>query len=118
MGAIVPAESPSGFGSNRSSAIRDHFPFPSVRVPQELALQRIEEAVREGKKYIVLEIPTGGGKSGIAISAGSWAKTMARDGGYEPGAISPPRRSPSRSSTCVSSPPGAGAAQGYVQLHV
>ena len=90
---IAAAESPSGFNSNYSPAIRDHFPFPSVRVPQELALRKIEEAVREGKKYIVLEIPTGGGKSGIAISAGSWAKTMPR-GEYEPGAyIATPQKS-------------------------
>jgi len=82
------------FNDNYSASIRDHFPFPSVRVPQELALQKVEEAVREGKKYIVLEIPTGGGKSGIAIAAGSWAKTMPRGGGYEPGAyIATPQKS-------------------------
>ncbi len=50
------------FTENESSDIRKHFPFPSIRVAQEIALQAIEKAHRENKKYVVLEIPTGGGK--------------------------------------------------------
>jgi Rad3-related DNA helicase len=74
------------FTENDSPKIREHFPFPSIRVAQEEALQAIEKAHREHKKYVVLEIPTGGGKSGIGVAAGSWAKTVRVAGNFEPGA--------------------------------
>ena len=71
--------------ANLSSEIRDHFPFPSIRPAQETALKAFEQAVREGKKFIVAELPTGSGKSGDAISAGSWAKTLPGAAKKEPG---------------------------------
>jgi len=69
-----------------SSDIRDHFPFPVVRPAQEQAFQAIEQAYRENKKFIIIEAPTGSGKSGIAIAAGSHAKTQPVRPGFEAGA--------------------------------
>ena len=69
-----------------SSEIRDHFPFPEIRSPQETALRAVEQAIREGKKYIIMELPTGAGKSGIGIAAGSLAKTLFANGDFQQGA--------------------------------
>jgi len=68
-----------------SKEIRDHFPFDSIRPAQEAALKAVERAYLENKKYVVLELPTGSGKSGLAIAAGSWARVMAPGGCYDAG---------------------------------
>jgi Rad3-related DNA helicase len=91
-GALHPGIEPNGAepvkNLNRvtSTDIRDHFPFPSIRPSQELALQAIERAYAENKKFIIIEAPTGIGKSGIAVAAASHAKTMFVSNRFEPGA--------------------------------
>lgn len=66
-----------------SNDIRDHFPFGEVRPAQEIGLAAIDRAYAEDKKFIVIEAPTGSGKSGMAIAAASYAKVVgARTGAY------------------------------------
>ena len=73
--------------TQRSLNIRDHFPFPSVRPAQEQAFEAIDRAYAQNKKFIIIEAPTGSGKSGIAVAAGSFAKTQtAHSATFEPGA--------------------------------
>lgn len=62
--------------------VADFFPFPEIRPAQEQALSAIEKAYAVHKKFVVLEIPTGGGKSGIAIAAAQWAKAVLGGGTY------------------------------------
>jgi ATP-dependent DNA helicase DinG len=68
-----------------SPNIEDHFPFPTIRDAQRKAMAAIVKAQAEGKKFVIIEAPTGIGKSGIAIAAASWAKTWSAPG-YERGA--------------------------------
>lgn len=56
-------------------SLRDHFPFAEIRPSQQKALDTIEEAYRLGKRFIIVEAPTGVGKSGIAMAVASWAAT-------------------------------------------
>lgn len=54
--------------------ILEHFPLPvSVRKAQEEALAAIERARRNNKHFVLLELPTGTGKSALAIAAAKWA---------------------------------------------
>lgn len=62
-----------------SPVIRDHFPFPGIRPAQDVALDEITRAYAEHKKFVIIEAPTGSGKSGIAMAAASWAKTLQVD---------------------------------------
>src|ERR1700739_252005 len=66
--------------------IRDHFPFDVVRPAQEQGFQAVEQAYRENKKFIIIEAPTGAGKSGIAMAAASYAKTQPASAQFESGA--------------------------------
>jgi ATP-dependent DNA helicase DinG len=60
--------------SKRTSRILDHFPFRnSLRAAQEKALQTIDRARTRGKKFVLLEMPTGTGKSAVAFCAARWA---------------------------------------------
>lgn len=69
-----------------SPSIYDHFPFPTQRETQTQAMGGVQTAFRDDdKKFYVLEGPTGFGKSGIGIAAGSWAKTLRPEGNYESG---------------------------------
>ena len=62
--------------ARESSQIRDHFPFcDSIRPAQAQALSAIERARKNGKKFVLLELPTGTGKSAVAIAAANWAST-------------------------------------------
>src|SRR5208337_5295696 len=60
---------------NTDLDIRKHFPFPTIRDAQEKALNTVVETDKLGKKFTLIEAPTGVGKSGIAMAVGSWAKT-------------------------------------------
>jgi Rad3-related DNA helicase len=62
--------------------LADFFPFPEIRPAQDEALAAVERAYSAHKKYVILEIPTGGGKSGIAIAAAQWAKAVLGEGTY------------------------------------
>lgn len=57
-------------------------PFPEIRPAQEKALAAIERAYRARKKFVVLKIPTGGGKLGIAVAAAQWAEVVIAKGAY------------------------------------
>src|SRR5215472_8171791 len=46
-----------------------NFPFPTLREKQAFVLKEIDDAFALGYKYIVLEAPTGFGKSPVAIAA-------------------------------------------------
>lgn len=72
--------------TNFSPNIRDHFPFDQIRQAQDMALSAIERAYTNNKKFIIIEAPTGVGKSGIAIAAASHAKTIPTYGQFEAGA--------------------------------
>jgi Rad3-related DNA helicase len=50
------------------------FPFPQMRPSQKLALEKFVETTNRERKYTILELPTGVGKSGIAVNLGRWAK--------------------------------------------
>src|ERR1700743_2188938 len=58
------------------------FPFSEIRPAQDYALAAIEKAHAAKKKFVILEIPTGGGKSGIAVAAAKWAKEALGGGTY------------------------------------
>ena len=49
------------------------FPFPEMRTSQHLALEKFVEVTNKDRKYTILELPTGVGKSGIAVTLGRWA---------------------------------------------
>src|SRR5579859_2903948 len=66
----------------RSPRVAEFFPFPEIRPAQEEALAAIEKAYASHKKFVILEVPTGGGKSGIAIAAAQWAKAVLGAGTY------------------------------------
>lgn len=51
----------------------DNFPFKEIRSKQREALQQICDAFNQGYKFIVLEAPTGFGKSPVAVAV---AKTL------------------------------------------
>ena len=48
--------------------LKNNFPFRSHRYNQESVLDRICDAYNSGYKYIILEAPTGFGKSPVAIT--------------------------------------------------
>lgn len=54
--------------------ILDFFPFrDGVRPAQQTALAAIERARALGRKFVLLELPTGTGKSAVAMAAARWA---------------------------------------------
>jgi Rad3-related DNA helicase len=62
--------------TTESSRIGDHFPFcDGIRTAQAKALAAIERARDHGKRFVLLELPTGTGKSAVAIAAANWAST-------------------------------------------
>jgi Rad3-related DNA helicase len=81
--AIAPAKS---LAYENSRKIMDHFPFPSARPTQVQALEAVQSWLHGDKKFFILEGPTGFGKSGVGIAAGSYAKTIPAFGEFEPGA--------------------------------
>lgn len=50
------------------------FPFKEMRPSQQTALEKFVEVTNKERKYTILELPTGVGKSGIAITLGRWAR--------------------------------------------
>jgi ATP-dependent DNA helicase DinG len=86
LGLTNPVVMPKNLNTNWSPNIRDHFPFGEIRDQQELGMAAVEKAYALGLKYIILEGPTGSGKSGIGIAAASWAKTQPAPANFESGA--------------------------------
>ncbi len=54
--------------SAAGKSVLDFFPGESFREGQKEALEQIECAFNEGKKYVIAELPTGTGKSLIAVA--------------------------------------------------
>lgn len=48
----------------------DNFPFSTLRAIQEFILKRIDSALASNYRYIILEAPTGTGKSPVGIAVG------------------------------------------------
>lgn len=56
----------------------DHlFPFPSIRKEQRTAIERILKAFDAGKRWVVCQLPTGSGKSAIAVTVARALQTDA-----------------------------------------
>ncbi len=51
------------------------FPFPSYRPGQAEALERARDAFAQGKRFVVIEAPTGAGKSAIAVTLARESKS-------------------------------------------
>jgi len=66
-------------------SLREGFPFPEIRPVQEEGLQKIAKTLQEGKRFTVLEMPVGAGKSPLAIAVGR-AASQVSEGVYQPGA--------------------------------
>ncbi len=66
------------------------FPFPSIRSEQKTAMDFALEEFDKGKRFVILEMGTGGGKSGVAVGlakhldAIGWP-TKSTDKSYRPG---------------------------------
>ncbi|MGA8565867.1 MAG: hypothetical protein WB587_14050, partial [Nitrososphaeraceae archaeon] len=52
------------------SNLVSNFPFKEIRPKQLEVLQQIADAINTGYKYIVLEAPTGFGKSPVSMAVG------------------------------------------------
>ena len=50
------------------------FPFDEMRPSQRQALQKFVDTTNKGRKFTILELPTGIGKSGVAVDLGRWAQ--------------------------------------------
>src|ERR1700682_2083697 len=76
----MPTE--SQVDARQAPSIEEHFPFDgSIRSAQEKALAAIQQARATHKKFVLLELPTGIGKSAVGIAAAKWASTWG-NGGY------------------------------------
>lgn len=80
---IAPAKN---LTAERSTNLRDHFPFTEVRENQAHTLDRLAAWNQSKKKFFILEGPTGYGKSPVAVCEGSFAKTMPGFGQFQQGA--------------------------------
>lgn len=70
----------------RSTNLRDHFPFPEIRGNQDPALDKLSKWTADPEKFFILEGPTGFGKSPVDIACASHAKTLPGYGAFEQGA--------------------------------
>ena len=83
---LAPAPNPvtpQSLNAMQSPKIRDHFEairqalnWSEMRAGQNAAFSAIERSYAENKKFVIIEAPTGEGKSGIGMAAGSFAKTQ------------------------------------------
>ena len=80
---IAPAKN---LTNERSTNLRDHFPFTEVRENQGPAIDRLNKWTTSSKKFFLLEGPTGFGKSPVDIMMASFAKTMPTYGAFQQGA--------------------------------
>jgi ATP-dependent DNA helicase DinG len=53
----------------------EHFPYAAYRPGQREALQATRAAFAKGKRFVIVEAPTGAGKSGIAVTMAREAKS-------------------------------------------
>lgn len=72
----------SQFEKRTSPSIEECFPFSGhIRSAQQQALAAIHEAHDSHKKFVLLELPTGTGKSAVGMAAARWASGWG-NGGY------------------------------------
>lgn len=57
-----------------SQNIDNNFPFEEYRDGQKEAIEFITQSINKGKKYIIIEAPTGSGKSPIGITIGNMSQ--------------------------------------------
>jgi Rad3-related DNA helicase len=84
--SIVQIEPTKNLTTERSTNLRDHFPFAEVRGNQGPTLDKLAKWNQSSEKFFILEGPTGFGKSPVDICEASYAKTMPSYGQYQPGA--------------------------------
>jgi ATP-dependent DNA helicase DinG len=72
--------------SERSTNLRDHFPFSEIRGNQAPALDKLAKWTASSEKFFLLEGPTGFGKSPVDIACASHAKTLPGYGTFQQGA--------------------------------
>ena len=53
----------------------EHFPYAAYRPGQREALKAARDAFAKGKRFVIVEAPTGAGKSGIAVTMAREAKS-------------------------------------------
>jgi Rad3-related DNA helicase len=53
---------------SQSARVTQHFPYAAYRPGQREALAAARAAFQKGKRFVVIEAPTGAGKSGIAVT--------------------------------------------------
>ncbi len=61
--------------ANATLAPPSSFPFPGYRPGQAEALERAREAFSEGKRFVIVEAPTGSGKSAVAVTLAREARS-------------------------------------------
>lgn len=61
--------------SDARIAPSDYFPYASYRPGQREALEAARAAFNKGKRFVVIEAPTGAGKSGIAVTLAREARS-------------------------------------------
>lgn len=69
------AEDPPAALSLNLDAIDKHFPKEKYREGQKETIEFAVNAINEGKKIIILEVPTGGGKSAIGMTVADMVDT-------------------------------------------
>jgi Rad3-related DNA helicase len=62
------------------------FPFPIIREAQAQALEKVARTIQEGKRFSILEMPTGSGKSPVSIAIGMAAAQEPQVDKFQPGA--------------------------------
>ena len=67
------------------NSITPYFPFPDIRPAQEAAMTAWSGAIQHNKFSVIMELPTGSGKSGLAWTIGAHAVDHGSQG-YQPGA--------------------------------
>lgn len=59
---------------------KKHFPHPSVRAEQDLAINFVLDAfLNQGKKFVILELGTGCGKSAIGVAVARYLSSLRQD---------------------------------------
>ena len=83
---LVQIEPVKNLSYERSTNLRDHFPFAEIRGNQDPALKKLAAWNEAPEKFFILEGPTGFGKSPVDIAEASFAKVMPSYGQFSPGA--------------------------------
>lgn len=84
MPELVTIKPPiKNLNDNWSPNLFDHFPFEKVYSAQRQGGEAIQRSYDEGKKFTIIEAPTGAGKSAMAMMAASFSKTTLAPTAFE-----------------------------------